>query len=94
MPVLCFFNALYYTDTGSLFYVLLTYYNTLTDSPLAAGLTGLVAVLFRQVPCMQSHFVYYVLRFTADEHCLGWRVCGVDAVPPDTRANRRHRQEG
>ena len=61
MPVLCFFNALYYTDTGSLFYVLLTYYNTLNDSSLAAGITGLVAVLFRQVRTVLG--LHYCMHF-------------------------------
>ena len=85
MPVLCFFNALYYTDTGSLFYVLLTYYNTLNDSSLAAGITGLVAVLFRQVRTVLG--LHYCMHFdpgSSDQHRVGGRVCRLYALQTGT----------
>lgn len=48
MPVMFFFNFLYYTDLGSVFYVLFSYACMLYDRPLLSGVAGWMAVVFRQ----------------------------------------------
>ena len=47
-PLLFFFNFLYYTDPGSLFFVLLMYFLHLNRHDWMAGLAGAVSLLFRQ----------------------------------------------
>ncbi|OAD74167.1 glycosyltransferase family 59 protein [Phycomyces blakesleeanus NRRL 1555(-)] len=47
-PVLFFFNGLYYTDTGSTFFVLLSYLLVNKRHYWAAGTAGIVSVTFRQ----------------------------------------------
>ncbi|KAI9025328.1 alpha-2-glucosyltransferase Alg10 [Phycomyces nitens] len=47
-PVLFFFNGLYYTDTGSTFFVLLSYLLVNKGRYWAAGIAGIVSITFRQ----------------------------------------------
>eukprot|EP00743_Colponemidia_sp_Colp-15_P007020 GILK01007576.1.p1 GENE.GILK01007576.1~~GILK01007576.1.p1 ORF type:complete len:476 (-),score=56.38 GILK01007576.1:150-1526(-) len=47
-PVHFFFHFLYYTDSGSTFFVLLMYLLTLKQAHKAAALAGIAAILFRQ----------------------------------------------
>lgn len=47
-PVLYFFTFLYYTDPGSIFFVLIMYLFCIHDSHKVATLMGIVAILFRQ----------------------------------------------
>ena len=47
-PVLYFFTFLFYTDSGSTFFVLFTYLMTLHRNHLLAGILGAFAILFRQ----------------------------------------------
>ncbi|TWW64526.1 dol-P-Glc:Glc(2)Man(9)GlcNAc(2)-PP-Dol alpha-1,2-glucosyltransferase [Takifugu flavidus] len=47
-PVLYFFNFLYYTDSGSTFFILFTYLMTLYGCHKTSAFLGVCAVLFRQ----------------------------------------------
>ena len=47
-PLLYFFNFLFYTDAGSLFFVLLMYLHHLTHSYWLASFFGIISLLFRQ----------------------------------------------
>ncbi|XP_057302444.1 dol-P-Glc:Glc(2)Man(9)GlcNAc(2)-PP-Dol alpha-1,2-glucosyltransferase-like [Hydractinia symbiolongicarpus] len=47
-PLLFFFTFLYYTDVGSTFFVLFSYYFTLTNAHMLSAFTGVLAVFFRQ----------------------------------------------
>ncbi len=47
-PLIFFFSLLFYTDLGSLFFVLLTYYLALRRFYKLSALSGVVAMLFRQ----------------------------------------------
>lgn len=47
-PLLFFFTFLYYTDVGSTFFVLFSYYFTLTNAHVLSAFTGVLAVFFRQ----------------------------------------------
>lgn len=47
-PVLYFFTFLYYTDSGSVFFVLLTYYLSLRGNHFAAALAGSASIFLRQ----------------------------------------------
>lgn len=47
-PVIYFFTFLYYTDTSSVFFVLLMYYLSLHGNHLTAALAGIVAIAVRQ----------------------------------------------
>ncbi|XP_032236244.2 putative Dol-P-Glc:Glc(2)Man(9)GlcNAc(2)-PP-Dol alpha-1,2-glucosyltransferase isoform X2 [Nematostella vectensis] len=47
-PVLYFFTFLYYTDSGSTCFVLLMYLMSLKQSHVAAALSGIAAIMFRQ----------------------------------------------
>ncbi|KAI8330626.1 DIE2/ALG10 family-domain-containing protein [Chlamydoabsidia padenii] len=47
-PISFFYFYLYYTDTGSTLFVLLSYLGVLTDNYFMAGLMGAIAVTFRQ----------------------------------------------
>jgi len=57
MPVFFFFNFLFYTDTGSVCFVLLMYYLALTQRIRAAALTGVCAIVFRQTNVIWCAFV-------------------------------------
>lgn len=48
LPVLFFFTFLYYTDSGSTFFILLTYLFSLQEKHARAAMAGSVAVMFRQ----------------------------------------------
>ena len=60
LPVLYFFTFLYYTDPGSTFFILLTYYLSLRQRALPSAVASLVAVLFRQTN------IVWVAFFAAD----------------------------
>jgi len=47
-PVIYFFTFLYYTDPGSIFFVLIMYLFCISDSHLTAALFGGIAIVFRQ----------------------------------------------
>lgn len=47
-PLLYFFNFLFYTDAGSLFFVLLMYLHHLTHQYWLASFFGIISLLFRQ----------------------------------------------
>lgn len=48
LPPLFFFNFLYYTDAGSLFFLLLMYLFHIKNQPWVASLFGFLSLLFRQ----------------------------------------------
>lgn len=56
-PLLYFFTFLYYTDTGSTAFVLLSYLCSLKSRHSCAALSGLCAVLFRQTNIVWVVFV-------------------------------------
>ena len=56
-PVLFFFNFLYYTDQGSVFFILLSYYFHLYHSHKLAGFFGACAVMFRQTNVVWVVFI-------------------------------------
>lgn len=47
-PCLYFFNFLFYTDVGSVFFVLLMYFHHLSQQEWLAAVFGLISLLFRQ----------------------------------------------
>jgi len=47
-PLNYFFQYLYYTDTGSTFFILLAYYHQLKENYKISALSGAIAILFRQ----------------------------------------------
>ena len=47
-PLNYFFQYLYYTDTGSTFFILLAYYHQLKENYKISALSGGIAILFRQ----------------------------------------------
>ena len=57
LPPLFFFNFLYYTDPGSLFFVLLMYLFDLEDHTYLAALFGFLSLLFRQTNIVWVFFV-------------------------------------
>eukprot|EP00026_Physarum_polycephalum_P008345 Phypoly_transcript_08427.p1 GENE.Phypoly_transcript_08427~~Phypoly_transcript_08427.p1 ORF type:complete len:445 (+),score=35.78 Phypoly_transcript_08427:160-1494(+) len=57
LPVLFFFNFLYYTDAGSVFFVLLSYDLSLAKRHWFSALAGLVSVIFRQTNIVWIGFV-------------------------------------
>mmetsp|Transcript_13350 Transcript_13350/g.35044 ORF Transcript_13350/g.35044 Transcript_13350/m.35044 type:complete len:452 (-) Transcript_13350:284-1639(-) len=65
LPLLFFFQFLFYTDVGSLFFTLLFYLCYLKKQGVAAFLGGSMAVLFRQTNIMWV--VYFALANTVDE---------------------------
>lgn len=56
-PVLYFFTFLYYTDSGSTFFVLLMYYLHLRHSFFKAAIAGAISLFFRQTNIV---WVFYV----------------------------------
>lgn len=48
LPTLFFFNSLYYTDPGSLFFVLLCYLLSINEFHFLSASSGMVSILFRQ----------------------------------------------
>jgi len=55
-PVLYFFNFLYYTDPGSLFFVLLTYYFNIKQRNNISGMLSICALSFRQTNIIWCFF--------------------------------------
>ncbi|XP_021370347.1 putative Dol-P-Glc:Glc(2)Man(9)GlcNAc(2)-PP-Dol alpha-1,2-glucosyltransferase [Mizuhopecten yessoensis] len=56
-PVMYFFTFLYYTDPGSIFFVLMMYYFHLQGYKLLAAMMGVVAIVFRQTNIIWVVFV-------------------------------------
>lgn len=56
-PVSFFFHFLYYTDSGSTFFVLLSYYLSLRKNYLASAYTSGAAMLFRQTNVIWMMFI-------------------------------------
>ena len=56
-PCLFFFNFLFYTDPGSLFFVLLMYFHHLNNQDVLASVFGLISLLFRQTNIVWVLFV-------------------------------------
>lgn len=72
LPPLFFFNSLYYTDAGSLLFVLLTYLFATTDWHITASIFGLISVLFRQTNIVWVYYVAFrVLLTTFEEFDVG-----------------------
>lgn len=68
-PVLYFFTFLYYTDSGSIFWVLLMYYLSLRGDHKMAAMSGAAAVLFRQTNIV---WVVFVAGISTERHLLEW----------------------
>ncbi|ESO07432.1 hypothetical protein HELRODRAFT_76765 [Helobdella robusta] len=59
-PVLFFFNFLYYTDAGSTFFVLLSYYFHLSNVHSLAACMGAVSIIFRQTNVVWVVFLFWL----------------------------------
>ena len=57
LPCLFFFNFLFYTDPGSLFFVLLMYFHHLNNQDWLASVFGIISLLFRQTNIVWIFFV-------------------------------------
>lgn len=69
LPPLFFFNSLYYTDAGSLLFILLTYLFATTEWHLTASIFGLISILFRQTNIVWVFYVAYrVMLGTFEEY--------------------------
>ncbi|XP_015791193.1 putative Dol-P-Glc:Glc(2)Man(9)GlcNAc(2)-PP-Dol alpha-1,2-glucosyltransferase [Tetranychus urticae] len=55
-PALFFFNFLFYTDSGSLFFILAMYFMHISDRTWTASLLGLVSLFFRQTNIVWCFF--------------------------------------
>ncbi|KAJ1947289.1 glucosyltransferase [Linderina macrospora] len=64
-PVTFFLNHLYYTDTGSLLFVLLAYALSLQERHALAGLAGFVSLWFRQTNVVWVAFVGFSAALTS-----------------------------
>ena len=69
LPPLFFFNFLYYTDPGSLFFVLLMYLFDLEDHTYLAALFGFLSLLFRQTNIVWVFFVAAKYSVTVRPDC-------------------------
>lgn len=76
-PVLYFFTFLYYTDAGSVMFVLLTYLRALQGRHLSAAFAGTCAVMFRQTNII---WVIFVGASSACEKLL-------EVIQPDKRSD-------
>ena len=56
-PLLYFYTFLYYTDMGSTFMVLMTYWLSLQDDHVTAAFSGTVSVVFRQTNIIWVAFI-------------------------------------
>lgn len=56
-PCLYFFNFLFYTDSGSVFFVLLMYFHHLNHQEWLAAVFGLMSLLFRQTNIVWVFFI-------------------------------------
>lgn len=69
LPLLFFFNFLYYTDVGSTFCVLFMYLLHLHDNKFLASAVGAIAVLFRQTNII---WVIFMAGLTARSELTEW----------------------
>lgn len=69
LPLLYFFNFLYYTDVGSTFFVLFMYLLHLHDNKCVASLVGVIAIMFRQTNVI---WVVFVTGLTAVDTLIDW----------------------
>ncbi|EGF82982.1 hypothetical protein BATDEDRAFT_21258 [Batrachochytrium dendrobatidis JAM81] len=56
-PISFFFHLLYYTDSGSTFFVLFSYYLSLRDKLFFCALTGFISIWFRQTNVIWVAFI-------------------------------------
>ncbi|XP_069101368.1 dol-P-Glc:Glc(2)Man(9)GlcNAc(2)-PP-Dol alpha-1,2-glucosyltransferase-like [Argopecten irradians] len=68
-PVMYFFTFLYYTDPGSIFFVLMLYYFHLRGYRLLAALMGIAAILFRQTNII---WVVFVAGLSTQDCIMDW----------------------
>ncbi|XP_067685168.1 dol-P-Glc:Glc(2)Man(9)GlcNAc(2)-PP-Dol alpha-1,2-glucosyltransferase-like [Haliotis asinina] len=68
-PVLYFFAFLYYTDPGSVLWVLLMYLACLRHVHFAAAICGAIAVLFRQTNII---WVVFMAGISCEKHVFKW----------------------
>lgn len=57
IPFIFFFSFLYYTDLGSLYFVLLSYYYSLNNHHYISSLFGLISITFRQTNIVWIAFI-------------------------------------
>lgn len=79
-PVLYFFTFLYYTDCGSVFFVLLMYLLQQQQKHLSAAFSGMVAILFRQTNVIWIIFVAGLLAADIIRKFSGVRHPSTDNV--------------
>ena len=60
LPNLYFFGFLFYTDVGSTFFVFLMYYLVMNNDFIFGGLTGILALSFRQTNVIWIAFVCFL----------------------------------
>ncbi|KAL2916541.1 glucosyltransferase [Polyrhizophydium stewartii] len=87
MPVAFFFHSLFYTDSGSTFFVLWAYLLSLQDRFLMSGIAAFVSVWFRQTNIIWTVFIAATVAFRkvgssksdagTTAHCLGTELRGV-----------------
>lgn len=69
LPVLFFFNFLYYTDVGSTFLVMFMYLLHLHDNKIMASIVGVVAIVFRQTNVV---WIVFLAGLTASDVLTEW----------------------
>ncbi|XP_076106317.1 dol-P-Glc:Glc(2)Man(9)GlcNAc(2)-PP-Dol alpha-1,2-glucosyltransferase-like [Mytilus galloprovincialis] len=69
LPLLFFFNFLYYTDVGSTFFVLFMYLLHLQGNKALASLVGIIAIMFRQTNII---WVVFMAGLTARQVIVDW----------------------
>jgi len=81
MPVMFFCNFIFYTDSGSTFWVLLMYYLSLERNHLSAALAGVIGVVFRQTNIIWVMFVAAstILRLKGNNH-LAWHQAFIRTI--------------
>lgn len=67
LPVLYFFSFLYYTDAGSTFWILFTYYLCLNHKYVFSSVAGGVAVYFRQTNIV---WIVFMATYAASQHVI------------------------
>ncbi|XP_033744747.1 putative Dol-P-Glc:Glc(2)Man(9)GlcNAc(2)-PP-Dol alpha-1,2-glucosyltransferase [Pecten maximus] len=68
-PVMYFFTFLYYTDPGSIFFVLMMYYFHIQRYKLLAAMMGVAAILFRQTNII---WVVFVAGLSTQNCIMDW----------------------
>lgn len=62
-PISFFFHHLYYTDSGSTFFIFLSFYTQKTTHPILSGIFGFFALTFRQTNIIWISFIalYHII---------------------------------